>query len=141
MIVSLQDHLSVCRSEFEICTTFFITIVQAHFAQTRSSGSMSPLMPGFHSTSPRLAHQQVYFGQVGPGLIPQTPGYGFQQQHMPALQPGVPSNFVLPFQLQQQTQPGPRPDPRRGANSPQPQQQVSSSITCLFNDGSFVYLY
>ncbi|XP_047955782.1 polyadenylate-binding protein 3 [Salvia hispanica] len=98
--------------------------LQAHFAQTRSSGSMSPLMPGFHSTSPRLAHQQVYFGQVGPGLIPQTPGYGFQQQHMPALQPGVPSNFVLPFQLQQQTQPGPRPDPRRGANSPQPQQQV-----------------
>ncbi|KAH6800228.1 protein 5 [Perilla frutescens var. hirtella] len=104
------------------------TWLQAHFAQTRSSGTMSPLMPGYHNGSPRLAaHQQVYFGQVGPGLIPQAPGYGFQQQHMPGLQPGVPSNFVMPFQLQQQTQPGQRLGPRRGGNSPQPQQQVYSN--------------
>ncbi|KAI3465422.1 hypothetical protein Pfo_022085 [Paulownia fortunei] len=102
--------------------------LQAHFAQMRTPGTMSPLsgMPGFHTGTPRLAHQQLYFGQVGSGLIPQAPAYGFQQQHLPGLQPGVPSNFVMPFQLQRQGQPGQRLGVRRGGNS-QHQQQLNSN--------------
>lgn len=105
-----------------------MVVFQAHFAQSRTSGTMSPLMPGYHNGAPRLAPPQVYFGQVGPGLIPQAPTYGYQQQHLPGLQQGVPSNFVMPFQLQQQTQPGQRLSPRRGGNSPQPQQQVCDAL-------------
>ncbi|PIN04410.1 Polyadenylate-binding protein (RRM superfamily) [Handroanthus impetiginosus] len=107
--------------------------LQAHFAQTRSSGTMSPIpgMPGgFHAGTPRLAHQQLYFGQVGPGFIPQAPTYGFQQPHLPGLQPGVPSNFVMPYQLQRQGPPGgpgQRMGVRRGGNSPQQQQQQNSN--------------
>ncbi|KAL0288303.1 UNVERIFIED_CONTAM: Polyadenylate-binding protein 3 [Sesamum angustifolium] len=84
--------------------------LQAHFAQMRTPGTVSPLpgIPGFHTSAPRLAHQQLYFPQVGPGLIPQAPAYGFQQQHLPGLQSGVPSNFVMPYQLQRQGQPGQR---------------------------------
>ncbi|KAK4428385.1 Polyadenylate-binding protein 5 [Sesamum alatum] len=105
--------------------------LQAHFAQMRTPGTISPLpgIPGFHTSAPRLAHQQLYFGQVGPGLIPQAPppAYGFQQQHLPGLQSGVPSNFVMPFPLQRQAQPGQRFSSRRGGNPQQQQQQRNSN--------------
>ncbi|GFP98606.1 polyadenylate-binding protein 3 [Phtheirospermum japonicum] len=114
-----------------------ILSVQTHFAQMRSPGTMSPMpgmspmsgMPGFHTGANRLAHQQLYFGQVGHGLVPQAPAaYGFQQQHLSGLPPGVPSNFVMPFQFQRQTQPVQRLGARRGANSQQQhQQQINSN--------------
>ncbi|KAL8514268.1 hypothetical protein ACS0TY_013402 [Phlomoides rotata] len=98
--------------------------LQAHFAQTRSPGAMSPIS-GFHTSAPtRLGHQPLYFSQVGPGIIPQPPAYGFQQPPLPGLQSGVPSNFVMPFQLQQ---PGQRMGPRRGGNSQLQQQQLYPS--------------
>ncbi|KAL2232082.1 UNVERIFIED_CONTAM: Polyadenylate-binding protein 3 [Sesamum indicum] len=102
--------------------------LQAHFAQMRTPGTVSPLpgIPGFHTSAPRLAHQQLYFGQVGPGLIPQAPAYGFQQQ-LPGLQSGVPSNFVMPYQLQRQGQSGQRMGSRRGGNPQQQQQQRNSN--------------
>ncbi|KAL0324905.1 UNVERIFIED_CONTAM: Polyadenylate-binding protein 5 [Sesamum radiatum] len=105
--------------------------LQAHFAQMRTPGTVSPLpgIPGFHTSAPRLAHQQLYFPQVGPGLIPQAPAYGFQQQHLPGLQSGVPSNFVMPYQLQRQGQPGQRLGSRRGGNPQQQQQQIHGQST------------
>ncbi|KAL7154579.1 hypothetical protein ABFS83_03G011000 [Erythranthe nasuta] len=114
--------------------------LQAHFAQIRSPGTMSLLsgMAGFHAGPPSLAHhhhqqQQLYFGQVGPGLVPQMPPpYGFPQQHMPAaaLQPQpIPSNYVMPFQLQRQPQPvqQQRLPPRRPPNSQHHHQQQLNS--------------
>ncbi|KAK6160787.1 hypothetical protein DH2020_004168 [Rehmannia glutinosa] len=99
--------------------------LQAHFAQKRTPGTMSPLsgMPGFHSVAPRLAPQQLYYGQVGHGLIPPAPAYGFQQQHLYGLQAGLPSNFAMSFQFQKQGQPGQRLDARRSRNY-QHQQQL-----------------
>lgn len=101
--------------------------LQAQFAQIRSPGAMTPLqsgVPGFHSGAPRLAPQQLYFGQGTPGLIPTQPaGYGFQQQLMPGMRPGVAPNFIMPYQLQRQGQPGQRMGVRRGGNSQQMQHQ------------------
>ncbi|RVW94817.1 Polyadenylate-binding protein 5 [Vitis vinifera] len=103
--------------------------MQAQFAQIRSPGAMTPLqsgVPGFHSGAPRLAPQQLYFGQGTPGLIPTQPaGYGFQQQLMPGMRPGVAPNFIMPYQLQRQGQPGQRMGVRRGGNS----QQMPASAT------------
>lgn len=117
----------MCFFPFFVSLTTTFLSAQAHFAQLRTPGTMSPLtgMPGFHAgPPPSLAHQQLYFGQVGPGLIPQGPAYGFQQQHMPGLQPAIPSNFIMPFPLQRQGQPGQRLGPRAGSNSQQHQPQV-----------------
>ncbi|KAJ9675384.1 hypothetical protein PVL29_024356 [Vitis rotundifolia] len=101
--------------------------LQAQFAQIRSPGAMTPLqsgVPGFHSGAPRLAPQQLYFGQGTPGLIPTQPaGYGFQQQLMPGMRPSVAPNFIMPYQLQRQGQPGQRMGVRRGGNSQQMQHQ------------------
>ncbi|OVA08115.1 RNA recognition motif domain [Macleaya cordata] len=101
--------------------------LQAHFAQTRAPGAMAPLpsgMPGFHPGGPRLAPQQLYFGQGSPGLIPPQPaGYGFQQQLLPGIRPGVAPNFMLPYHLQRQGQPGQRMGLRRGGTPQQMQQQ------------------
>ncbi|XP_009786468.1 polyadenylate-binding protein 3-like [Nicotiana sylvestris] len=99
--------------------------LQAHFARMRPAGGMAPppgAMSGFHNGAPRLAPQQVYFGQGAPGLIaPQAAEFGFQQQLMPGLRPGVGPNFLLPYQLQRQGQHG-RVGGRRGGNSQQQQQ-------------------
>lgn len=98
---------------------------------------MTPLqsgVPGFHSGAPRLAPQQLYFGQGTPGLIPTQPaGYGFQQQLMPGMRPGVAPNFIMPYQLQRQGQPGQRMGVRRGGNSQQMQhQQQPVSYSFIF---------
>ena len=88
---------------------------------------MSPLasgIPGFHPAAHRLGPQQLYYGQGGPGMIhPQPAGYGFQQQLLPGIRPGVTPNYIMPYNLQRQGQPGQRMGVRRGGNSQQMQQQ------------------
>ncbi|WCJ43281.1 Polyadenylate-binding protein 5 [Euphorbia peplus] len=101
--------------------------LQAQFAQIRAPGGLSPLpsgIPGYPG-APRLAPQQLYFGQGTPGMMPpQHAGYGFQQQLMPGVRPGVPPNYMMPYQLQRQGQPGQRMGMRRGGNAQQMQQQL-----------------
>lgn len=101
--------------------------LQAHFAQLNAQGTMTPpmpSMPAYHPAPPRLAPQQLYFGQGAPGLIPPQPaGYGFQQQLIPGMRPGVASNFMMPYNLQRQGQSGQRVGARRGGMSQQMQQQ------------------
>ncbi|CAK7346720.1 unnamed protein product [Dovyalis caffra] len=100
--------------------------LQAHFAQIRAPG-LSPLpsgLPGYHPGTPRLAPQQLYFGQGTPGMMPPQPaGYGFQQQVLPGMRAGVGPNFVMPYQMQRQGQQGQRMGMRRGGNHQQMQQQ------------------
>ncbi|XP_015072184.1 polyadenylate-binding protein 5 isoform X2 [Solanum pennellii] len=95
--------------------------LQTHFARLRPTGLMTPPpggMPGYHTGAPRLAPPQVYFGQ---GVAPQAAGFGYQQQFMPGLRPGVGPNFLLPYQFQRQGQHG-RIGGRRGG-TPHHQQQ------------------
>lgn len=98
--------------------------LQAHFAQIRVPGGLSPLpsgIPGYHPGAPRLP-QQLYYGQGAPGLMPPQPaGYGFQQQLLPGMRPGGP-NFVMPYPMQRQGQPGQPMGGRRGGNPQQMQQ-------------------
>ncbi|MCD7455490.1 hypothetical protein HAX54_028332 [Datura stramonium] len=98
--------------------------LQAHFARMRPAGGMSPPpggMPGFHNGAPQFAPQQIYFGQGAPGLIaPQVAGFGFQQQLMHGIRPGIGPNFLFPYQLQRQGQNG-RVGGRRGGNFQQQQ--------------------
>ncbi|XWS15323.1 hypothetical protein CRYUN_Cryun35bG0086000 [Craigia yunnanensis] len=101
--------------------------LQSYFAQLRTHGAMSSLasgIPGFHPVAHRLGPQQLYYGQGGPGLIhPQPAGYGFQQQLLPGIRPGVTSNYIMPYNLQRQGQLGQRMGVCRGGNSQQMQQQ------------------
>ncbi|XP_028763917.1 polyadenylate-binding protein 3 [Neltuma alba] len=94
--------------------------LQAHFAQIRAPGRIGPLpagIPGYHPGAPRLAPQQLYYGQGTPGLMPPQPaGFGFQQQLLPGMRPGVAPNFIMPYQLQRQVQPGQRMGVRQGRN-------------------------
>ncbi|KAK7270402.1 hypothetical protein RIF29_23506 [Crotalaria pallida] len=101
--------------------------LQAQFSQIRAPGGMAPLpagIPGYHPGAPRLAPQQLYYGQGTPGFIPPQPaGFGFQQQILPGMRPGVAPNFIMPYhQLQRQGQPGQRMGVRRGGNLQQVQQ-------------------
>ncbi|XP_020231703.1 polyadenylate-binding protein 3 [Cajanus cajan] len=100
--------------------------LQAQFAQIRPHGGMAPLpagIPVYHPGAPRLAPQQVYFGQGTPGFIPPQPaGYSFQQQILPGMRPGVAPNFIMPYHLQRQGQPGQRTGVRRNGNIQQVQQ-------------------
>ncbi|KAJ0086686.1 hypothetical protein Patl1_07968 [Pistacia atlantica] len=100
--------------------------LQAHFAQIRAPGAMSPLpsgIPGYHPGPPRLGPQQLYYGQGTPGLMPPQPaGYSFQQQIYPGMRPGGP-NFIMPYQIQRQGQPvRPMGGVRRSGNPQQMQQ-------------------
>ncbi|PPS15764.1 hypothetical protein GOBAR_AA04814 [Gossypium barbadense] len=102
--------------------------LQSYFAQLRTQGAMSPLasgFPGYHSGPHRLDPQQLYYGQGSPGLLhPQPAGYGYQQQLIPGIRPGVTPNYIMPYNLQrQQGQPGQRMGVRRGGNSQQMLQQ------------------
>ncbi|KAG4195477.1 hypothetical protein ERO13_A06G112400v2 [Gossypium hirsutum] len=73
----------------------------------------------------RKARLQLYYGQGSPGLLhPQPAGYGYQQQLIPGIRPGVTPNYIMPYNLQrQQGQPGQRMGVRRGGNSQQMLQQ------------------
>ncbi|KAK1258990.1 Polyadenylate-binding protein 5 [Acorus gramineus] len=102
--------------------------LQAQFSQFRAPGVMTPAIPsgvpGYHPGTPRLGPPQLYYGQGTPGLMPPQPaGYGFQQQLMPGIRPGVNPNFMMPYHLQRQGQPGQRMGVRRGGPSQQMQQQ------------------
>ncbi|XP_068651962.1 polyadenylate-binding protein 2 [Aristolochia californica] len=117
--------------------------LQAHFAQIRAPAAMTPAMPsslpGFHPGAPRLPPQQLYFGQGTPGLIPPQPaGYGFQQQLLPGIRPGVPPNFIMPYHLQRQGQAGQRMGVRRGGTPQQMQQQ--QLVQRNANQGGFRYM-
>ncbi|OIW07812.1 hypothetical protein TanjilG_32004 [Lupinus angustifolius] len=94
--------------------------LQAQFSQVQAPGAIAPLpagIPGYHPGTPRFAPQQLYYGQGTPGLIPPQPaGYGFQQQLMPGMRPGVPPNYIMPYQLQRQGQPVQRIGARRAGN-------------------------
>ncbi|KAJ4953483.1 hypothetical protein NE237_030315 [Protea cynaroides] len=111
--------------------------LQAQFSQLRAPGAIAPVpsgMPGFHP-APRLAPQQLYFGQ-GTGLIPPQPaGYGFQQQLLPGIRPGVAPNFIMPYHLQRQGQPGQRMGIRRGGTPQQMQQQQQQLMQRNANQG------
>ncbi|KAK6940077.1 Polyadenylate-binding protein/Hyperplastic disc protein [Dillenia turbinata] len=101
--------------------------LQAQFAQIRAAGGMAPVpsgIPGFQPGAPRLAPQQLYYGQGAPGLLtPQAAGYGFPQQVLPGIRPGIGPNFLMPNYLQRQGQPGQRMGTRRGGNLQQMHQQ------------------
>ncbi|XP_021771513.1 polyadenylate-binding protein 5-like [Chenopodium quinoa] len=105
--------------------------LQAHFAQAHLHGGMAPLptgMHGFYPGSPRLAPQQLYFGQGAPGMLsPHPAGYGFQQQILSGIRPGVPPNFVMPFPVQRHGQPGQRVGGRRGGNAHQLRQEQQTA--------------
>ncbi|KAJ6352533.1 hypothetical protein OIU76_001713 [Salix suchowensis] len=98
----------------------------AHFAQIQAPG-LSPLpsgLPGYHPGAPRLAPQQLYFGQGTAGMMPPQPtGYGFQQQLLPGMRAGVGPNFVMQYQMQRQGQQAQRMGIRHGGNHQQIQQQ------------------
>jgi len=112
--------------------TYSFYALQAHFAQVRVQGGMAPYpsgMPAFHPGATRLPPQHLYYGQGAPGLLPhQAAGYGFQQQILPGIRPGVAPNFIMPYHLQRQGQPGQRLGARRGRNAHQLQQQVHFSL-------------
>ncbi|EPS71718.1 hypothetical protein M569_03039, partial [Genlisea aurea] len=106
--------------------------LQAYFAQMRTTGALAAPFPGrigFQAAVPPglAAHQQLYFGQVGPGIIPQPPpaAYGFEQ---PGLQQAVPHNFILPFQIQRPQGQQHRLGSRRAVPQQHNNQQFSKSI-------------
>ncbi|KAL2334981.1 hypothetical protein Fmac_016194 [Flemingia macrophylla] len=101
--------------------------LQAQFSQLQAQGGMAPLspgVPGYHpAAATRLAPQQLYYGPGTAGLVPPQPtGYGFQQQLMPGMRPGVAPNFIMPYHLQRQGPPGQRMSTRRNGNFQQVQQ-------------------
>jgi len=83
-------------------------------------GAITPFhggIPGYHPGAPSLSPQQLYFGQGPNGLVPPQPtGYGFQQQLLPNIHPGVAPNFFMPYHPQRQAPPSQRRDPRRFGN-------------------------
>ncbi|KAK6792349.1 hypothetical protein RDI58_011430 [Solanum bulbocastanum] len=96
--------------------------LQTHFARMRPIGLMTPPpggMPGYHTEAPGLAPPQVYFSQ---GVATQAAGFGFQQQFMPRLRPGVGPNFLLPYQFQHHQGQHGRIGGRRGGNFQQQHQ-------------------
>lgn len=100
--------------------------MQAQFSHMQAPGGIAPLpvgIPGYHPGASRLTPQQVYFGQGTTGLVPPQPnGYGFQQQLLPGMRPGVAPNFIMPYHLQRQGPPGQRMGSRRIGNLQQTQQ-------------------
>ncbi|CAN6455965.1 unnamed protein product [Victoria cruziana] len=105
--------------------------LQAHFAQLQTPAGVAPAMasslPAFHPGAPRLAPPQLFYGQGAHGMLPPGPaGYGFQQQLLPGIRPGVGQipNFIMPYNLQRQGQPGQRMGARRGGTQQLQQQQL-----------------
>ncbi|KAE9592504.1 hypothetical protein Lal_00028565 [Lupinus albus] len=102
--------------------------LQAQFSQIRAPGAVAPLpagILGYHPGTPRFTPQQLYYGQGTPGLVPPQPaGYGFQQQLVPGMRPGVSPNYIMPYQLQRQGQPVQRVGVRRAGNNQVQQNQM-----------------
>ncbi|KAJ4896992.1 Polyadenylate-binding protein 2 [Raphanus sativus] len=96
--------------------------LQAQFSQMRPMGmppGVGPRMQMYPPGGPGIG-QQVFYGQGPPALIPQQPGYGYQQQLVPGMRPGgAPMhNFFMPMVQQGQQRPG----GRRPGGIQQPQQ-------------------
>ncbi|KAF8093373.1 hypothetical protein N665_0383s0005 [Sinapis alba] len=96
------------------------------FSQMRPGAmppSVGPRMPMYPPGGPGVG-QQVFYGQTPPTMIPQQPGFGYQQQMVPGMRPsGAPlHNFFMPMVQQGQQRPGGR---RPGGIQQQQQQQVS----------------
>uniref|UniRef100_A0A0D6R2K9 PABC domain-containing protein n=1 Tax=Araucaria cunninghamii TaxID=56994 RepID=A0A0D6R2K9_ARACU len=116
--------------------------LQAQFAQMRAPIGVTPAIPTslspYHPGAPRLAPQQLFYGQGPHGLIPPQPaGFGYQQQLLPGIRPGMAQmpNFLLPFQLQRQSQQGQRIGGRRGGAQQQLQQQQQQLLQRNANQG------
>ncbi|KAF9609213.1 hypothetical protein IFM89_014407 [Coptis chinensis] len=100
--------------------------LQEQFAQIRAPFNVAPVlsgMPGFHPGGPRLPPPQLYFGPGGPGFLP-PPAYGFQQQLLPGIRPGIAPNYIAPYPHQRPAQPGQRMGARRSRTSRQMQQML-----------------
>ncbi|PIA47867.1 hypothetical protein AQUCO_01400454v1 [Aquilegia coerulea] len=109
--------------------------LQAHFAQIRVP-NMAPVpsgVIGFHPGGPRIVPQPLYLGQGAHGFPPQH-AYGFQQQLLPGIRPGVAPNFIVPYPIQRQGQPGQRMG-ARGGGTPQQMQQQQQMLNRNANQG------
>ncbi|PNX72147.1 polyadenylate-binding protein 3-like, partial [Trifolium pratense] len=75
--------------------------LQARFSQIQAQAGFPPLpagIVGYHPGAPRIAPQQLYFGQGTPGVMsPQPAGYGL----MPSMRSGVAPNFIMPYHQRQ----------------------------------------
>ncbi|CAN0873163.1 Polyadenylate-binding protein 8 [Linum grandiflorum] len=100
--------------------------LQAQFSQMRPVAmppSVAPRMPMFPPGAPGMG-QQFLYGQGPPTIIPSQGGFGYQQQLVPGMRPGVGpmQNYFVPV-VQQQGQQGMRPGGRRGGGPGQQSQQ------------------
>ncbi|CAL9157345.1 unnamed protein product [Musa hybrid cultivar] len=79
---------------------------QAHFSQVRPVAmglgpSVGPRVPMYPPSAPGLG-QQIFYGQPPPNLIPPQPGFRFQPQIIPGVQPAeAPMPNFLPALVQQ----------------------------------------
>ncbi|KAK3221891.1 hypothetical protein Dsin_008916 [Dipteronia sinensis] len=93
--------------------------LQAQFSQMRPAAmgpAVAPRMPLYPPGAPGIG-QQLFYGQGPPAIIPQQPGFGYQQQLVPGMRP----NYFMPMvQPGQQSQ---RPGGRRGGGPGQQTQQ------------------
>ncbi|KAF8112763.1 hypothetical protein N665_0062s0106 [Sinapis alba] len=99
--------------------------LQAQFSQVRPMAmppSVGPRMQMYPPGGPGIG-QQMFYGQGPPPMIPQQPGFGYQQQLVPGMRPGgAPMhNFFMPMVQQGQQRPGGR-RPVGIQQSQQPQQ-------------------
>ncbi|XVE55854.1 hypothetical protein DITRI_Ditri03aG0190900 [Diplodiscus trichospermus] len=113
--------------------------LQAQFSQMRPLAipSVAPRMPMYPSGAPGLG-QQFLYGQAPPSIIPPQAGFGYQQQLVPGMRPGVPPvpNFFVPM-----VQQGQRPGGRRGAGPLQQTQQPVPMIQQQMLPRGRVYRY
>ncbi|XP_009136272.1 polyadenylate-binding protein 2 isoform X1 [Brassica rapa] len=86
--------------------------LQAQFSQMRPMAmppAVGPRMQMYPPGGPGMG-QQMFYGQGPPTMIPQQPGFGYQQQLVPGMRPGgAPMhNFFMPMVQQGQQRPGGR---------------------------------
>ncbi|XP_076944229.1 polyadenylate-binding protein 2-like [Bidens hawaiensis] len=94
--------------------------LQAQFSQMRPvMTSLGPRMPMYPPGAPGIG-QQLFYGQAPPAMLPSQGGFGYQQQLVPGMRPGMP-NFFLP--VAQQGQQGQRVGGRSGTAQQNQQQQ------------------
>jgi len=100
--------------------------MQAQFSQINASAGSTPFstrVAGYHQSAPRLAPQQLYYGQGTPRLMPPQPtGYGYQQQFIPGMRSGVAPNYIMPYHPQRHGHPGHGMGVRPAGNFQQVQQ-------------------
>ncbi|KAG4401845.1 hypothetical protein AAZX31_02G072800 [Glycine max] len=84
-------------------------LLEAQFSQMHALYAITHLptgIPVYHPGAPRHGPQALHYGQGAPSLVaPQPTGYGFQQQLLPGMHPGVAPNFIMPYHRQRQVPP------------------------------------